>query len=348
MEKSIVILGGMILAAAAAGTSAALVTNRALERYAASLVDDRQFVALATRLSRATTDSTVDARESVRSAAQRSLAFLENAQGTQRVSGVVVSADGWILFPSEVKDMLAHDAVVRYAGEVYAVGEQKEDTLLGVLAVRAEKVSGWTPVDIAYADEVLAGDTVYAAAHAYEVYPMTMIGERARTNILPIESPRSLLFAGDISSDASVLFTNDGRWYALLGHTKETTISAHRCSGFVRALVRGEDYRQAFLGGWGSEAFTGDGGVVLTAPPSERRAVVRDGALERAGIDVGDTILAIDEVYITPMLSLSDILAAYTPGQTVAVQVKRGSERETVMVTLGASNDEIYKEYLEE
>ena len=55
---------------------------------------------------------------------------------------------------------------------------------------------------------------------------------------------------------------------------------------------------------------------------------------ERAGIEVGDVIVAINSQPVERVASLQRIVRAFEPGQRVTVEVMRFGERETVTVTL--------------
>ncbi|MGZ3617545.1 MAG: PDZ domain-containing protein, partial [Ktedonobacteraceae bacterium] len=54
-----------------------------------------------------------------------------------------------------------------------------------------------------------------------------------------------------------------------------------------------------------------------------------------AGIQTGDVIVQVDNTPVTNSQSLSEALANHNPGDTVAVQIYRGSQQMTMNVTLG-------------
>ncbi len=59
------------------------------------------------------------------------------------------------------------------------------------------------------------------------------------------------------------------------------------------------------------------------------------GQAQKAGLQVGDVIVQINNTQVTDTSSLSDALAQYNVGDTVAVHVYRGSQQLTINVTLG-------------
>jgi 2-alkenal reductase len=63
--------------------------------------------------------------------------------------------------------------------------------------------------------------------------------------------------------------------------------------------------------------------------------VVPGGPAETAGIQEGDVILSIDGQAIHAEHSLAEVLFTHKPGDTVQVEVQRGSDTETISLTLG-------------
>ena len=63
-------------------------------------------------------------------------------------------------------------------------------------------------------------------------------------------------------------------------------------------------------------------------------ALTTGGAAEQAGLRIGDLILAVGETEITSNSVLSDVLAAYDPGDVVRLTIQRNGEQFTANVTL--------------
>ena len=63
--------------------------------------------------------------------------------------------------------------------------------------------------------------------------------------------------------------------------------------------------------------------------------VVANGAAAAAGIQAGDVIVQINNTPVTDSQSLGEALASYSPGNTVAVHIYRGSQQMTINVKLG-------------
>jgi len=64
-------------------------------------------------------------------------------------------------------------------------------------------------------------------------------------------------------------------------------------------------------------------------------SVVQNGAAAAAGIQAGDVIVQINNTPVTDTQSLGEALASYSPGNTVAVHIYRGSQQMTINVKLG-------------
>jgi S1-C subfamily serine protease len=59
------------------------------------------------------------------------------------------------------------------------------------------------------------------------------------------------------------------------------------------------------------------------------------GPADKAGLKAGDVIVQMDGKAVNNVQDLSDILLSKKPGDTVTVQYYRGTQQQTVKVTLG-------------
>lgn len=96
---------------------------------------------------------------------------------------------------------------------------------------------------------------------------------------------------------------------------------------------------------------------VTPVPPLERRPlllmrgaliekVVPDSPADKAGLEEGDIILAIDDVTIGPGYPLSKAINRYDPNDRVTIRLWREGHEETVPVTLGQDPNNPGKAYL--
>jgi len=98
-------------------------------------------------------------------------------------------------------------------------------------------------------------------------------------------------------------------------------------------IIAGESTAKAGLGIQGKpETPTGDAGAYVDQ-------VIPGGAAERAGIQVGDLIVAVDGFEIRSFDQLRGVISSYSPGDSVTVEVERGGDTVSVEVTLGTRTD---------
>ena len=82
-------------------------------------------------------------------------------------------------------------------------------------------------------------------------------------------------------------------------------------------------------------------GVIISAPEgSEAPAVFPDSPAERAGLQEGDVIVAIDGVTIDREHDLSMLVLRREPGDTIKLRVVRGDTEREIRVTLGVMPDQ--------
>ncbi|MBH5334472.1 trypsin-like peptidase domain-containing protein [Streptomyces pactum] len=94
----------------------------------------------------------------------------------------------------------------------------------------------------------------------------------------------------------------------------KVTDSGKAALGITARTLLGDDYQPA--------------GVAVVS-------VAEDGPAAKAGIEAGDTIVAVDGAEVRSMTDLSEALAAHEPGDEATVGYERDGERHTARVTLG-------------
>ena len=83
-----------------------------------------------------------------------------------------------------------------------------------------------------------------------------------------------------------------------------------------------------------------------TATGARVDQVVADSPAAKAGLQIGDLVTAIGGTKIDQTHSLSDLIQQKKPGDSVALDVTRGSQTLTITVTLGASAQSSTTAYL--
>lgn len=95
-------------------------------------------------------------------------------------------------------------------------------------------------------------------------------------------------------------------------------------------LVKGESIDTAVLGVSGTDSQTGQDGAVVTQ-------VVSGSAAAKANLREGDRITAIDGQNVSGMVDLAAKIRSHQPGDQVTLTVTRGSNSQTIKVTLDRS-----------
>lgn len=373
MQKTLSFVMLILVVAALAGTASAVLVSNSLEQYAASLLDDRRFAALAP-LQRAFAPTTLEeSLVAVQETILNSVVFLidEDAQSAIQspftpekkfVHGeaVVISADGWIVTTQAQLARYADGAgeysgfsVIRN-GEVFAVEKIVEDTQTDAVAIHVEGAQGWTPVELAESDEVLPGGSVFGIGSFGEVYVASLINRDTQDEdaIVPAEEPRAVWsFSEDIATGTPLL-TAQAR---LFGFVNENgfAVPAQALRPFIKQALRGSPITHAALGvtltdlslvsSLAPEVTQGNvEGALVIAPIGSRTATLQNGPADTAGLTEGDIILALDDVRITRATTCADILATYAPGQEVTLRVMRNGETRDMQITLGTWEELVY------
>lgn len=67
--------------------------------------------------------------------------------------------------------------------------------------------------------------------------------------------------------------------------------------------------------------------------------VYPDSPSEKAGMQTGDIIASIEKIPVEGVMRMQQILGRYESGKTIAIEILRGSEKKTIMVTLANGSD---------
>jgi putative serine protease PepD len=103
-----------------------------------------------------------------------------------------------------------------------------------------------------------------------------------------------------------------------------------RAKDIADHLVAGQKIEKASLGVSTKPATNGDAGAVVAS-------VVAGSAAEKAGVQVGDEIVAVDGTAVKDPTQLAGAVAAHNPGDTVKLTVKRGGQQVDLSAALGTA-----------
>lgn len=373
MKKNIPFFLLILLASALTGTASAVLVSNSLERYAAALLDDRRFAALAPLQHTSSPTTLEESLAAVQETAANAVVFIvdENAEEKKtgpflpeakfvHGEGVVVSADGWIL---TTRSQLARYAdgggkysglAIYRGGEMFSVEKIVEDTQTDAVALRVQNAQGWTPIELAQSDEVLAGGMVFGVGSFGEVYTTSLIRRDVQDedDIVPAEDALAIWSMSQILPVGTPVLTGQTRLFGFINE-EGYGVPAQALRAFVKQALRGSAIVHAALGVSVTDLSHTSSlaqsmtqkyseGALVIAPAGERTAVVQGGPADNAGITDGDIIVAIDDVQITRTVTCADILATYAPGQTVTLRVVRNGEGRDMQVTLGTREELIY------
>jgi serine protease Do len=272
---------------------------------------------------------------------------LERALG----SGVVVSADGYILTNYHVvdgADNIKVDLNDNRTLEAKVVGTD-EPSDLAVLKVNA---SGLTVLPLGDSDRVRVGDVALAIGNPLGVgqtVTMGIISAKGRTTGLSNGS-----FEDFIQTDAPInqgnsggaLISTNGELIGINSQILSRTggnvgigfaIPSNMAKGVMDQLLKTGKVRRGQLG-IGVQGVNSD--IAASLGLSDARGVIvnsvtQGSAAERAGLKRGDVITAIDGATITDTNSFRNHVASTAPGTQVSLTVMRDNREQQLRATLG-------------
>ena len=272
-------------------------------------------------------------------------------QATGSGSGVILSADGYIATCAHVVDGATSITVMLSDDTAYPAVLVGSDSRNDIAIIKID-ATGLVPAEIGNSDMLTVGEDVIAIGN-----PLGELRGTATSGIISALR-RPVLIDGNVmelvQTDAAIspgnsgggLFNASGKLIGIV-NAKATSSEAEGL-GFAIPIndVLGEinDLLQ-----YGYITGQADLGAVtqnvslrssygywsrITRTCVQVSALTTGGAAEQAGLRIGDLILAVGETEITSNSVLSDVLAAYDPGDVVRLTIQRNGEQFTANVTL--------------
>jgi serine protease Do len=290
----------------------------------------------------------------IRVAREVSPAVVSVSGGAGAGSGVIVAADGIIL---------TNEHVVRGARRIQitlADGRRLPGTVLGAdpsidIAVIRIAAQNLPVARLGDSDALQVGQSAIAIGNPLGLERTVTSGVVSAVN----RSPRGFQLAELIQTDAAInpgnsggpLLDSNGRVIGintavLAGRRDPITglgfaVPINMATDALQQILTTGRVRRAFIG-----IFYGDIEPDLAA---QFRLPVREGILvtdvqprspaDRAGLRVEDIIVGFDGEPITSGGDLRRLLRAHAPGDTVRLEIVRGTERSTVSLRLGEASD---------
>lgn len=276
-------------------------------------------------------------------------------QQTSLGSGVVLSADGYILTNNHVVD--GADAL-----EVVAEGETYEAKLIGTdpssdLAVI--KVDGATlkPIELGNSADLVVGEWVMAAGSPFGMEQSVSTGIVSAVNRSYADEESGAIYTNMIQTDAAINSGNSGGALVdaegkLIGINTLIMSTSGTSSGVGFAIP--VDYaagiaEQIIQGKSPSHAQMGISMITVNDQIAQRfglestegayiNSLVSGGAADKAGLKEGDVIVKVDGDEIISSSDLVLAVRAHNPGDQVQVTYLRDGKEETTTVTLGSDS----------
>ncbi|WP_232014250.1 S1C family serine protease [Cellulomonas fimi] len=288
---------------------------------------------------------------------------VDGPEGASTGSGFVLRADGYIVTNNHVVAQAAEAASTSVV-VTFADGSEESASIVGRtseydLAVIKVEVDGLTPLLLGDSGAVVVGDPVVAVGA-----PLGLAGTVTTGIVSALNRPVSAgdeggdtAFINAIQTDAAINPGNSGGPLvnaagevigvnSAIAQPPGTLAPAGGSIGLGFAIPSDQVRRTAeqlietgratypIIGVLLDQRYVGEGVQVSTEDQDGTAAVSPDGPAERAGIRRGDVILAIDGRPVTDPDELIVAIRARTPGETVVLRVRTGSDERDVRVRL--------------
>jgi S1-C subfamily serine protease len=330
------VVGAMVFAAALVGSGFGIraVTE---DQNAATVV--RAPSASAPTVPSVTVDPTVEPLAAVAEALSPSVVQIEVTNG---LGSGVVYRDGLILTNAHVVGPDTSVTVRTADGQALEGRVLGTDTGTDIAVVEVEGAD--LPVVPLSETDPIVGQTAVALGSPFGLEQTVTAGIVSAVN-RPVDNDKGVV-VNMIQTDASINPGNSGgalvnRNGQLIGINTAIFSQSGENNGIGFAIpietarktadkiVNGQSVAKAGLGLSGPpETPTGDAGAYV-------ESLVAGGAAEAGGIQVGDTIVAVDGDEIRSFEQLRGVVSSYSPGDTVTVEVLRDGRTVAVEVTLG-------------
>ncbi len=277
-------------------------------------------------------------------------------------SGFVLREDGYLLTNAHVATADVGDGATITV--VFSDGSQVPAELVGStsdydLAVLKVDLEGLVPLALGDSDQVVVGDPVVAVGAPLGLQGTVTTGIVSALN-RPVTAgdTTSTAFINAIQTDAAINPGNSGG--PLVSSSGEViginsaiaqppggvlsgtagsiglgfAIPSNQARHTAEQLIETGAATYPIIGVLVDSRYTGEGVLVSEDSVDGQEAVVPDGPADRAGIEPGDVILAIDGRPVTQPDELIVAIRAKQPGDTVVLRVRTGDEERDVRVVL--------------
>ena len=284
-------------------------------------------------------------------------------------TGMIVTADGYILTNKHVVSGATSVQVITQAGDTYDdVDVVGTDPLNDVAYLKINGVNDLPTITLGDSKTIAVGQPVLAIGNALGVY------QNSVTQGIVSGSGRSIT-AGDsngdnqetltdmIQTDAAINPGNSGGPLVnaageVIGINTAVSQSANglgfaipisATKGMLNRIIEGGKAERAYLGltyitvtadvAKEYKLSVNQGAYVYNASKSSGSAVVKDGPADQAGIKTGDVITKVGNIEVGRAGSISTLVGEYKVGDVIEVTFVRDGETKTTKVKLEAYDD---------
>lgn len=285
---------------------------------------------------------------------------IRTAQGRGTGSGFVLREDGYILTNNHVIDPAAGadaDIVVLFSDGSEETAELVGRTTDYDLAVLRVERRDLTPLVLGDSDGVVVGEVVVAIGAPLGLEGTVTTGIVSALN-RPVTagSVDATAFINAIQTDAAInpgnsggpLVNTDGEVIGINSAIAQTpgatqasgsiglgfAIPSNQARRTAEEIIETGEATYPVIGAMLDIRYTGEGVRVAEEPLNGQPPVTPDGPADRAGIEPGDVILAIDGRPVTAADELIVAIRARAPGDAVTLTVRSGGEEREVRVVL--------------
>ncbi|QIX25288.1 PDZ domain-containing protein [Nocardioides sp. JQ2195] len=276
-------------------------------------------------------------------------------------SGIVISDDGMILTNYHVAfDGIDGELDVYFDDGTSTTAEVVgTDPDLDIAVIRADDVSGLTPMEFGAAENLHVGQAVVALGSPYGLESTVTAGIISTVN-RPMQLPgmdasQEAMIYPALQTDAAINPGNSGGALVnikgeLVGMNSSNRMASDSSGGtgdlgsigigfaipinvlepIVEQLRNGEEPTHAWLG-----VIPGDARQSGVAQGARVDEFTSDSPAEQAGLEVGDVVVHIDDYPVAEGLGLVTTALNYRPGDQVSITVIRDGAEEKFDVTLG-------------
>jgi S1-C subfamily serine protease len=283
--------------------------------------------------------------------------------GTGTGSGFIFDADGWILTNRHVVENAQSLTVVTNVGREYAAEVYGIDTLTDLAIVKIE-ASNLPVAEIGTSEGLERGQVAIAIGnplgYANSVTTGVVSGLGRQINATDATQSSSELLNDLIQTDAAINPGNSGGPLVnsagqVIGvNTAVSTSEEGQGIGFaipidvakpiLEQALAGEELTRPWIGVSyltvnpalaEAEGLPVEYGALIATGVGGGDPIVEDSPGERAGLQAGDVIVAVNGEQITAGADLASLLLPYAPGDTITLRVLRENSTREISVTLG-------------